>query len=65
MDQEDSQVYYADSSQSISSTESHSLPGAGTGGLYKWEMNALLLGRKREGREFFLCLLLLNCFQVK
>lgn len=29
------------------------------------DIDAPLLGSKREGREFFLCLLYLNCLQLK
>ena len=33
--------------------------------LSKWETSALLIGREREDRELLLCLLFLNCLQLK
>ena len=37
----------------------------GEGTLSKREIYALLLGSKGEGRELLLCLLFLNCLQLK
>lgn len=51
----------------FSEIKSHSLPVTGEGRETpsQREINALLLGRKWESREFFLHLLLVSCLQFK
>lgn len=54
------------SADSVSSDKRCSpLPGMGPGDTFKRKIYALLLGRKGEGREFLLCLMFLNRFQLK
>lgn len=49
----------------LDSTISLSSPGYRTGGTFAEGIDALLLGRKKEGREPLLCVLFLSCLLLK